>query len=253
MHRNMSSHARRIADFPKISAWIAGAPVAHRGLHDASRGVFENTLSAARAAAEQGFSIEVDLHPSADGVPMVFHDGELERLTGVKGFLRERTAAELGRLAIGRTADTIPTLRQLLDAVNGRVGLVLELKGHAGADEGFVEAVARTLAGYGGPVALMSFDPWLVEDARRLVKDRPIGLTAEGNDDFHARHAAIAAKADVDFVSYAIYDLPCRFVSEFRQGGRPVISWTIRSPELAEKSALYADQITFEGFDPRLV
>lgn len=248
----MSAPAGKTTGFPEISQWIVRAPVAHRGLHDSSRGIFENTLSAAQAAAGQGFSIEVDLHPSTDGVPMVFHDGTLERMTGQKGRVRERSAAELGRLSIGGTTDTIPTLRQLLDTVGGKVGLVLELKGEAGADEGFVEAVAQTLEGYQGPVALMSFNHWLVEDARRIVKDRPIGLTAEGSDKLYSEHTAFAALADVDFVSYGIHDLPCRFVSEFRQSGRPVITWTIRTPELAQKSALHADQITFEGFDPRV-
>lgn len=247
----MNSHAKAGRRYPEISAWIARAPIAHRGLHDKSRGIFENTLSAARAAVAQGFAIEVDLHPSADGIPMVFHDLELERLTAEKGSMRERTAAELGRTAIGGTADTIPTLSQLLDTVKGAVGLVLELKGHAGEDTGFVDAVVKAIAGYDGPVAVMSFDHWLIEEARRLVKNRPVGLTAEGNDDFYSEHTAFAALADVDFVSYAIYDLPCRFVSEFRSAGRPVITWTVRSPESAAKSALHADQITFEGFDPR--
>ena len=93
---------------------------------------------------------------------------------------------------------------------------MLELKGRSGSDAGFVEAVAETIRGYGGPLALMSFDHWLVADARRLVRDRPIGLTAEGKDDKHDEHSAFAAQADVDFVSYGIEDLPCRFVSEFR-------------------------------------
>jgi glycerophosphoryl diester phosphodiesterase len=245
--------ARDKAAFPPISSWIAEQPIAHRGLHDKTRGRFENTLSAARAAVEQGFAIEVDLHPSSDGVPMVFHDHDLERLTGRKGSVRAHSAAELGTFGIGGTADTIPTLRQLLEVVDGKVGLVLELKGEAGGDAGFVEAVARTIAGYQGPLALMSFDHWLVADARRLVRDRPIGLTAEGKDDMHDEHSAFAAQADVDFVSYGIEDLPCRFVREFRESGRPVISWTIRTPELAARSAIHADQITFEGFDPRLL
>jgi glycerophosphoryl diester phosphodiesterase len=247
---SMSSQAKPA--LAPIAAWIARDPIAHRGLHDKAQGRFENTLSAARAAVEQGFAIEVDLHPAADGVPVVFHDDDLERLTGRKGDVRAHSAAELGRMAIGGTADTIPTLAQLLEVVAGNVGLVLELKGRAGCDAGFVEAVAETIRGYDGPLALMSFDHWLVADARRLVSDRPVGLTAEGKDDKHDEHSAFAAQADVDFVSYSIADLPCRFVAEFRQGGKPVITWTIRTPELAAKSALYADQITFEGFDPRL-
>lgn len=236
--------------FPDISAWIAKTPICHRGLHDRAAGRVENTLSAAKAAVKAGFAIEADLHPSADGVPMVFHDMTLERLTAEKGSVRERTAAELGKIAIGTTSDTIATLRQLLAVTAGKVGLVLELKGLAGEDDGFVAAVERDLASYDGPAALMSFNHWLVKDARKLCRRRPVGLTAQGNDKLYETHRKIAADASVDFVAYAINDLPCRFASEFRKTGRPVITWNIRTPELARKSALHADQITFEGFDP---
>jgi len=231
-------------------AWLRERPIAHRGLHDKARGRFENTLSAARAAAAAGFHIEVDLHLSRDGVPVVFHDDTLDRLTALKGPVRGQSVAELAKIMVAGTVDHVPTLDELLAAVAGRVGLVLELKGITGADEGFVEAVAARLRSYEGPVAVMSFDHWLVEDCHRLAPDLILGLTAEGDDTSHDAHRAIASACDVDFVSYNLADLPCRFVSEFRAGGRPVISWTVRSPADAAKSAQYADQITFEGFDP---
>ena len=239
------------APFPLVSGWIAETPIAHRGLHDKSMGRFENTLSAAREAVKEGFAIEVDLHPSADRVPMVFHDLELDRLTNERGSMRLRKARELRQITIGGTRDHVPMLVELLDAVRGDVGLVLEMKGHAGEDEGFVEAIARVIEDYNGSIAVMSFNHWLVEDARNLIAGRAIGLTADGNDKLRDVHQEIAEKADVDFVSYGISDLPCRFVAEFRERRKPVITWTIRSPKDAEKSALYADQITFEGFDPR--
>ena len=234
------------------AAWIATAPIAHRGLHDLAAGRPENSLSAAAAAADRGFQIEVDLQPAADGTPMVFHDYTLERLTGVNGNVRDRTAAELGQLALMGTADRIPTLAELLDTVAGRVGLVLELKGLPGQDDGFVAAVANCLKGYGGPVAIMSFNHWLLDDARDEAPELVLGLTAEGDDSHYEEHAAALAAYDPDFVSYGIEDLPCRFVAEYRETtGRPVITWTIRSPADAAKSARYADQVTFEGFDPR--
>ncbi len=232
--------------------WIVAEPVAHRGLHDKSRGILENTLSAVRVAVEEGYAIEVDLHPSRDGVPMVFHDLELKRLTGAPGTVRELTASELGRLRIGGADDFVPTLRQLLDLVDGRSGLVLELKGLAGRDDGFVGAVANSLSGYGGPVAVMSFNHWLLEEARRIAPRVSLGLTAEGDDKCYATHRDIAARVDVDFVSYKVDHLPCRFVSEFRQTGRPAISWTVRTPAQRAVSARHADQITFEGFNPRM-
>jgi glycerophosphoryl diester phosphodiesterase len=184
---------------------------------------------------------------------MVFHDHDLDRLTEEKGGMRLRKAEVLRRIHVAGTQDHIPMLVELLEAVRGDVGLVLELKGNAGEDAGFVEAVARVIEGYEGPLALMSFNHWLVEDMREMVPARPRGLTAEGSDKLYETHAEFATRAGVDFVSYGINDLPCRFVDEFRAAGRPAISWTIRTPELAAKSALHADQITFEGFDPRTI
>ncbi|MCB1476187.1 MAG: glycerophosphodiester phosphodiesterase, partial [Rhodobiaceae bacterium] len=52
--------------------WLTRRPIAHRGLHDASAGIVENTLPAAQAAVDGDYGIEVDLQLSADGVPMVF-------------------------------------------------------------------------------------------------------------------------------------------------------------------------------------
>ncbi|MCB1457790.1 MAG: glycerophosphodiester phosphodiesterase [Nitratireductor sp.] len=233
------------------AGWIASRPIAHRGLHDKATGIFENTLGAARRAVEQGFGIEVDLHPSSDHVPMVFHDDTLERLTSQTGSMRDRSAQELNGIRVGGSEDGIPTLQQLLDLVQGKVPLVLEMKGIKGLDDGFVAAIGKVLAGYHGPVALMSFDHWLIEDAHRLLPHVPLGLTAEGDDSHFAEHDAIAKACDVDFVSYGIRDLPCRFVQEFRESGRPVITWTIRNRDDMAKSARHADQITFEGFDPR--
>ncbi len=228
--------------------WLRATPIAHRGLHDKSLGRFENTLSAFKAAVANGYSIETDLHPSRDGVPMVFHDNVLDRLTDQKGPFRERTAEALCQIHIGGTTDCVPRLDQLLATVNGKSGLVIELKGIAGEDKGFVASVLKVLDGYRGPVALMSFNHWLLKDARDLGCPFPLGLTAEGNEDLHDIHSRAAETYDIDFISYGISDLPNRFVREFRKQGNPVISWTIRNREQAEKSAKYADQITFEGF-----
>jgi len=244
--------------YPAISSWMTAAPIAHRGLHDAVEGRFENTLSAAQAAVDQGFAIEVDLHPAADGVPVVFHDHTLERLTARAGEVRDLASAELGEIGIGGTADTIPTLRQLLDLVGGRVGVVLELKGNDGPGQKdtahapeFAAAVASVLENYDGPAAVMSFDHRLVRDMRRFFAGRPVGLTAWGDEDAGGVHRAIVEETRPDFISYYIKHIGVSFVRDFRASGRPVISWTIRSPEQAAESAQHADQITFEGFDPR--
>lgn len=234
----------------RSAEWIRQKPIAHRGLHDKNAGRLENSLSAVRAAVEHGYAIEVDLHPSSDMVPMVFHDNMLDRLTSEKGPFRARSARELQSVRLGKTGDHVPTLNQLLKLVDGKAGLVLELKGIAGEDDGFVAAVLETLSRYNGDVAVMSFNHWLLADARLLGCKYPLGLTAEGKDKLNGLHEQAARDFDIDFVSYGIGDLPNRFVEDFRSAGKPVITWTIRTPEEAEFSSLHADQITFEGFLP---
>ena len=152
-------------------SWLTARPVAHRGLHDASRGILENTLPAAIAAIEHGFSIEVDLQMSRDGEVIVFHDDTLERLTTGTGRVAARTAADLADIPFKVGTARIPTLQDLLDTVAGRVPLVLELKSQWVRDPGtrLVAGVVAALEAYDGPVAAMSFDPDLVEGLRHAM------------------------------------------------------------------------------------
>ncbi|WP_411035450.1 glycerophosphodiester phosphodiesterase [Shinella sp. BYT-45] len=231
--------------------WLTERPIAHRGYHDLNRAVWENTLSAFARAADAGFAIECDLQYAADAIPVVFHDDGLKRLCGIEGDVRQRTAAELGLLTVGGTADRVPTLRQLLDLVKGRVPLVLELKGRRGDDDGFAMAVLDALEDYDGPVALMSFDHWLLKDLKEVGANRPVGLTAEGARPENFAVHEEAMQLGLDFVSYYYGHLPNDFVSRQRSLGRPVITWTVRDEEARTITADNADQMTFEGFDPR--
>ena len=231
--------------------WLTERPIAHRGYHDLNRAVWENTLSAFARAVEAGFAIECDLQYAADAIPVVFHDDDLKRLCGIEGDVRQRTAAELGLLTIGGTADKVPTLRQLLDLVKGRVPLVLELKGRKGDDDGFAMAVLDAIEGYEGPIALMSFDTWLLKDLKEIGTTRPVGLTAEGArlENFAVHEEAM--QYGLDFISYYYGHLPNAFISRQRDLGKQVITWTVRDDEARTITALNADQMTFEGFDPR--
>jgi glycerophosphoryl diester phosphodiesterase len=235
--------------------WIKDVPVAHRGYHDMNRDVWENTLSAFTRAIEAGFAIECDVQLSSDSVVVVFHDDDLQRLCGINGDLREKTAAELGLLSVGGTKDRIPTLKRMLETVGGRVPLVIEIKGRsADEDEGFVETVLEVLEEYQGPkdrIALMSFDHHILRDLKRLEAPFPVGLTAMGNtsEEFFTHDEAMQLK--LDFISYHHPDLPNTFITAQRQQNIPVITWTVRDEKAREHTYKYADQMTFEGFDPR--
>jgi glycerophosphoryl diester phosphodiesterase len=234
----------------KIS-WLTKRPIAHRGLHDMNRRVWENTLSAFRRAVAKGFAIECDVHLSSDRVPVIIHDGELKRLTGTDGFVWQRTGQEMQALKVGGTKDHVPTLAELLDLVRGKTPLVIELKGIPGHDEGLVEAVGAQLKNYNGKAAIMSFDHWLIREFKTYMPDIPAGLTAYGTDNkLIEAHFAMLAH-DLAFTSYAAGDLPNPFVSFVRDRLKmPVITWTIRDKPAVDLTFKYADQMTFEGFDP---
>jgi len=229
--------------------WLIARPIAHRGYHDLRRGRPENTLAAFDAAIEARYAIECDLHISADGVPVVFHDDTLERLTGISGHVRDLTAAELRELRVAGTEEWVPQLDELLSLVAGRVPLIIELKHVPGRDFGLAVAAVEQLKRYPGPAALMSFDPGLISEVRAADPNLPRGLTAMGDWRCCLPHVWAALALGVDFVSYSIDDLPTPMPLVARRLlGLPLICWTVRTEEQRRKAERWTDQITFEGF-----
>ena len=231
--------------------WLTQRPVAHRGLHDLNRKVWENTLPAFGRAIDGNYTIECDVRLTLDGDAIVFHDGDLGRLAGQQGYVWQRTAAEMQALRIGGTDAHAPTLKETLDFVAGRVPIVIELKGIPGHDRGLAQRVGELLAAYPGKAAVMSFDHWLIRDFARHIPGVPAGLTAWGTatQEIEAHFSMLAN--GISFVSYAVDHLPNRFVSFVRERlGMPVISWTVRDEAAVDLTFAHADQMTFEGFDP---
>lgn len=231
--------------------WLIERAIAHRGLHDMNKLVWENTLSAFQRAIDGNYAIECDVHLTADNVPIIFHDSVLGRLTGADGYIWQRTLAEMKALRIGGTDDHPPTLVEALDLIGGRVPIVIELKGIPGQDDELVERVCSILKGYKGQAAIMSFDHWLVRQMPKHAGDIPCGLTALGEDrkDLEAHFSMLGY--GIDFVSYCAAHMPNRFVTFVRQKLKmPVITWTVRDEAALRHSYKYGDQITFEGFRP---
>lgn len=252
----MTGLSRLHPDFTRL-------PLAHRGLHDRAHGVIENSLSAVRAAAEAGYGIEIDVQLSADDAAMTFHDDTLERLTDAAGPVRARQSADLARIALtGGSGDLIPTLPDTLAMVAGRVPIVIEIKRQKDGAGPLEAATAAALAGYGGPAAIMSFDPRAVAWFRDNAPQIPRGLVSCAFDDPEDGEGLSAgerkALADLsyfdalgaDFVSYGAADLPRPAVKALRARGVPILCWTIRSQDAADAALQHVDTITFEGFRP---
>lgn len=241
--------------------------IAHRALHDRAAGRIENSAAAIRAAVTAGYAIEIDLQLSRDGVAMVFHDEELDRLTAETGPVNARTADELGRIRLRNAADTIPTLADVLDLIGGRVPLLIEIKDQTmvmGPTDGRLEAAtAAALKGYPGDVAVMSFNPHSVAQMARLAPDLARGITTSAYDpgDWHPLAPAVCDNLrlipDYDatgssFISHEARDLARPRVAELKAQGAHVLCWTIRSAADEALARRVADNVTFEGYLPPL-
>ena len=235
---------------PGKVAWIGQTHFAHRGLH--GPGVPENSPAAFAAAIAQGLGIECDIQRSSDGQAMVFHDWELDRLTVESGPVARRSAEQLGLIALSAGTDTIPTLRQVLTQVSGRVPLLIEIKSRRNLRiSALCLAVRRVLEGYQGAYGVMSFDPRVAKWFSKHSPNTPRGLVVtEENDKTYAgtlrRHLALW-HARPDFLAYDIRDLPSDFAKAQRVRGLALASWTVRSPDLRERARLYADAPIAEG------
>lgn len=246
-----------------LPAAFLDRPIAHRAYHDRAARRPENSRAAIRAAIAAGYAIEIDIQPSADGVPMVFHDYDLRRLTGVPGRIRGLTAADLGNLSLLDADEGIPTLAEVLRIIAGRVPLLIEIKdqdGAMGPDVGpLEEAVARDLAGYAGPVALMSFNPHSVAALASAAPQVPRGLTTSAYraEDWpllparvrdHLRDIPDLARTGSSFVSHEAADLDRPLIGTLKGDGIAILCWTIRSPEAETAARRVAQNITFEGY-----
>ncbi len=230
--------------------WLRGKTYAHRGLHGS--GVPENSPAGFALAIERGLGIECDVQRTADGQAVVFHDWELDRLTGETGPVIERRAGDLAKIALTGSDDYIPTLRQFLDQVAGRAPLLIELKSKREVRSApLCLAVRRALEGYRGQVAVMSFDPrvprWFARHSPRIAHG--LVVTENGNRTLLARiklHLAFW-QGRPQFLAWDVRDLPSRFVEAQRRRGFPVLTWTVRSAELAARAAECADGPIAEG------
>jgi glycerophosphoryl diester phosphodiesterase len=244
---------------------LMARPIAHRGLHDKAAGIIENSHSAFTAAADKGFGIECDVQITGDGEAVVFHDYDLDRLTGASGRVDHHKATELKGITLtgSSAADGIKTLSDMLDLVGGRVPIVVEIKSRFDGDLRLARRVSEVLGQYNHAVCVESFDPRIMAALRMMLPDHPRGIVAMAKYDY-PDYATVPAdekramanllhfnEVQPDFLSWSIKDLPhcgpylCRSAL-----GLPVSAWTVRTSEDVAQCSIHADQMVFEGFLP---
>ena len=227
------------------------SPYAHRGLHGGD--VPENSLAAFRAAVECGFGIELDVQLSADGEVMVFHDESLLRMTGVEASLYSKTNEELSALRLAGTEEKIPTLREVLALVDGKVPLLVEVK----SDHAVLNVCAKTaeiLDGYTGAYMVESFHPLAVNWFR---KNRPHVVRGQLSANLFWHGKAIFSMfvvenlllnflARPDFIAYDYHYKNSYSFALCRFFHHPyTVSWTVKDVDALESSRRF-DGVIFE-------
>lgn len=219
--------------------------IAHRG---ASAYEPENTLRAFERAIQLGATMmELDIHLSSDGYPMVIHDPDLARTTNGSGLVPQHTRAEIQRLDAGQ-GEKIPTLAEVIDLVRGRAELYIEMKGQHTPGP-MIEVLRATR--FMDQVIAGSFYPWLPQKAKFLEPSLRTSILVGASD------------REIDFIDWALavdadYIHPCweraapephklltpELIGAIRQHNLGIILWHEERPsELQELVKLDVDGI----------
>ncbi len=234
-----------------LRAKLKGVKIAHRGLHDSTSP--ENSLAAFKAALEHGYAIETDIHLTADGEVVIFHDDSLKRMCGVDRKPEEMTLAELLQCRLADSDERIPTLRQLLDLTEGRVLLLIEFKCRSMTCAPLCEAADAILSSYKGDYMIQSFYPtvpaWYKKHRPEICRGQL--ASAFYRDKLHMKLLGCLLYhflSRPDFVSYEHTHKNNIFRRLATALGAFPIGWTFRTQGELEQGRGDFEAYIFEGF-----
>lgn len=239
-----------------------GIDYAHRGLHNNESDAPENSMTAFRKAVANKFGIELDVQLSKDRVPVVFHDFTLKRMCGVEGKVCDYTLEELKTFKLLDTNEQIPTFKEFLDMVAGKVPLIVELK-IEGMDISLCPIVNAMLKEYKGDYCIESFNPLGLSWYRRYNNSVIRGQLADafiktgeykGFLYFLLQNLLLNWLTKPDFIAYNHENYTnlsrqiCKIVYHTKS-----VAWTIRSQKELDDMKAHFDLFIFEGFMPRKI
>ena len=239
------------------AAWLTAQAIAHRGQWTDGPERPENSLAAFAEAAGNGYAIELDAQLSADGRVVVFHDDELERMTGAPGKLADRSLQQLQELRLLGGDERIPTLAEVFELIDGRAPVFVEIKnpGKVGALE---DTVAREVAAYDGEATIMSFNPFSMARVAAAEPEIPRGQVASALKDsgrafyevFLLRYLLMNWESKPDYIAYDLNELPSTTTKIQQWRGRPLIGWVANSAKEREAAEEICDAVEFNPHAP---
>lgn len=233
---------------------------AHRGYHDNNSEAPENSLAAFRLACENGFGIELDVQVTKDLIPVVFHDYDLNRACGVNKKVAELSFDELKEYRLFKSGERIPTLREALECIGGKVPIIVELKIPWNPDN-TCKAVSKELQSYRGLYCIESFNPfglgWYKKHYPDVVRGQLstdfIKEKIEGSkmQYFILKHLLFNFHTKPDFIAYQYkYKKGLSFTICRKLYGTKAVAWTIQSQKDLIDSKDCFDIFIFDSFNP---
>lgn len=232
---------------------------AHRGLHDNASEAPENSMAAFQKAVETGYGIELDVQLTKDKVPVVFHDWTLERMCGEPGKIKDYTYEELQQFTLLQSKERIPRFKDVLDMVDGRTPLIVELKIES-TDLVLCPIVDVLLSKYKGLYCVETFNPlgllWYRIHRKNVARGQLSNAFLrekeyDGFSYYFLQNLLLNFVGRPDFIAYN-HEYPGilsrRICCELF--GAVSVGWTIRSKEELERAQKYFKIYIFECFNP---
>lgn len=235
-------------------SFLKNTPIAHRGYHDQSLNIPENSYAAFDRAINFGYAIETDVRFTKDGKIVLFHDDTLNRMTDGTGKVYDKTFEELQRYTLGSSEEKIPEFNDFLNYINGRVPLLIEIK-HQPERSDLVSKTIDCLKNYKGEFALQSFHPLYVLEMKKAAPQILRGQLATFMEKFSLKNHIIKNMnlnfiTKPDFISYNSQNLP---FSKAKKKDKLLLAWTVRTEEEYYRVSPYVDNVIFENIRPEML
>lgn len=251
----MIAPARKHPDDAGLRGWL----YAHRGLHDGNHQVAENSLEAFRRAVEAGYGMELDVQLTRDEQLVVFHDANLKRVCGVDVPLYTLSYEELQAHPLP-DGSRIPLFSQVLELVNGRTPMIVEVKYHHQVER-IAAATLKALRAYKGAYCIESFHPLAVRYFKKHAPDIIRGELAYGGtwnrgdtnalEHFGMKHLLPLCLTRPHFVAYSVPTDHTLGMWLMKHLFHPLLAaWTIRDQATLDKVKGVYDYPIFELFTP---
>lgn len=231
--------------------WLTELDIAHRGLHSLGTEAEENTILAVNKALEAGYAVEVDVRATVDGIIVVFHDETLDRMTEGTGALSKLGFSQVQKYNIGNSGHPAPSLPDVMETIDSKRPLFIEIKSSKETNIQLICAgVRHCFEGYGGPIAIMSFDPRILTWFKAYMPRYARGLVVGREFLLGWRHRTALSfwlrRTNPDFMACDVNLLPNGLCEKWRKKGKPLLTWTVKDEKMEAIARKHADALIFE-------